>query len=313
MFFAYSAKQIVGTSNYLNIANTRDVTPVGAILIAIPASVQASVDDQFFLTTATSSIPAGDATSLPVPAEAIRVGVVGNILANAIDTLNGKGALVTSIPSIQFVINDSAFAGGEDRESEENRAIRFQAEIQGLTRSTVLGIIASVLALDGIKSVSLRENFPSAGQITVIADDGSGLLSAAKKIEVEKVLDGDPDDLANFPGVRSAGITANVEAPFVIPVDVVIVITRVGTLSDEDEIQTAVQSAIEQYINTRKLGEDVIRSEIIKVAKNANPSVYDVSLTIPLANTVIDDSSLARTGSGTGASVITSLITIFST
>ena len=308
--FNYSSVEIKAVSNHLNIADTRDIMPTSAPVVSVPISSRVSVDNQSFSTTASGTIPVGDATSAPIATQAELAGTTGNILAGAIDTLAGKGTINTAITGVEHVKNDSAYSGGENEESDADRAVRFQVFVQGLAKHNVIGIQSAVLNIQGIKSVSVRNNFPAAGVVTVVADDGTGNLSGAQITEIQKVLDGDPDDLVNFPGVLAAGITANVEAPTVIAVNVVISVFRVGSTSDETEINTFVQSAIENYINTRKLGDDVVLNKIREIAMSAHPAVYDVTITTPVANTSISASELSRTGSGTGATVDVTVVTL---
>lgn len=310
--YNYSTVEFKGVSNYLGTNNTRDITVDTAGLINIPSGVQASTGELVYQTTASGTIPAGDATSADIASESLQLGTDNNILANTIHTLNGDGYLVTSITGVEHVINDSAFSNGTEAESDDERAERFQTTVQGLHGGTVKGIEADVLAIDQIKSVTLRERDPVPGTNTIIADDGTGNLSTALIDTIRTLIDGDPDDLANTPGSGVAGITYNIQAPTVVPVDVTATITRVGTISDSTELQTAVQSAIEQYINTRRLGEDVVLSEIIKRAKAAHPAVYDFTISVPASNTSISTAQISRTGAGTGALVTLILTTLTS-
>lgn len=311
--YSYSSKEIIGTSNHLNTANTRDIMQAGSVGVVLPAGIQVSVNDLIFQTTIGANILAGDATSIPLATSSLTPGTVGNIIVNALDSLNGKGFVSSAINGADYVVNDSVFSGGENEETEEERSERFKIYVQGINRSTVIGIQAAVLEINGIKSVTVRENYPQAGQFTVVADDGTGSLSNSQISEIIKVLDGDPDDLVNFPGARAAGVTANVEAPTVISVDVTVAIVRIGQVSDETEIILNVKSAIEQYINTRKIGNDVVLNEIRSIAMAAHPANYDLSVSLPVANVSINSSSLARTGSGTGGIVAVTVNTLTST
>lgn len=310
LLYPYTNKQIVGASNYLNLSDTLDLTTSSDALVPIPINATLSIEDLRFSSTSSSQIAAGEATSPPIPANCFTAGVVGNIAANAINTLQGKGTISSSISGVEHAINDSAFAGGINKESEDQATRRFQTEIQGLHAGVEFSMEAAVLAIPDVKGVSIRKNFPSAGQNTVIADDGTGALSPSLLAEIQKVLDGDPNDMENYPGFAAAGITNNVEAPTVVPVDVTVVLTRVSTLSDETEIKNAVQTAIEQYTNSLKLGDNVVRSRIIEVSRAAHPAIYDVSLSIPATNVAISPSEIARTGSGSGAAVTVNLNTL---
>ena len=300
----------------VDIYNSRDVTnnqgfdimeqPANEVFI--PAGTIVTINNINIMTTLGGTIPLGSASGIVLSQCGI-AGSTGNISVNAIDTRNGKGVLTTAITGVEYVINDSAFTGGAEEESEDERLKRFQEFIRGLQGATISGITAAVLGIAGIRSCAVRDNYPQRGQITVVADDGTGGLSIEKRAEIIKVLYGDPLDFDTYPGYRAAGIMVNVTAPTVVPINVDITLYRIGTTSNENDILTKVKTNVEDYINTRKLGQDVVLSEIIKRAKT-HPAVYDVVVNTPTANVSIDINSIARTGSGTGANVTVTLVTL---
>lgn len=305
--YHYTDIDILTRRNYLNAAGM-DVLTTSATAILVPANTSVVVDELSFYTLADGTIQAGDA-SVIIAAQCSAMGKNGNIAVNAIDTRNGKGAISTSIIGADYAINDSVFSGGAEEETEQERLERFQLFIKGLTGATESAITAAVLGIEGIKSCTVRDNYPQRGQITVVADDGTGTLSPEKHTEILKVLNGDPLDYETYPGYRAAGITVNVTAPNVHVVDVTATIYRVGSISNETEIINSAKSAVETYINTRRLGQDVVVSEIIKVIKNSHAAIYDVAMTTPTTNISIDIDTVARTGSGTGGIVSITLIT----
>lgn len=308
--YDWAAYEIIGSINYLNQTNGTDLLTGAASIAIIPSGASATLNGVPFQTTAASTIPAGLATSPNIAAQAVNAGIEGNISALAIDTMNGKGTMTTSIANAQYVINNSSFTGGTNEESEDDRALRFQIYAQGLSGSTERGLQAAALSVDGIRSATVRVRYPQNGQNTVVADDGTGNLSLAQQAAVTKVLNGDPNDFTNFPGFRAAGILCNVIPPVSIPVDVGITVYRIGEISDESEISIAVQTAIENYINKRRLGDDVVVSAIIDAARSAHPAVYDVTISTPLVNVSITKDQLARTGSGSGAAVTVTMSTL---
>lgn len=311
--YQHVSKQVISNTNYLTFDDTVDIMPGTAPAVTLLTGLQAQVDEIIIQTTAASSIPAGDATSPAVAAESVQTGKDTEIDAQAINTIAGKGVLNTSVVGVEYVINDSAFAGGENEETDEERASRFQVYVQGLHGGTTRGIESDVLEITSIKSVTVQERTPVPGTNTIIADDGTGSLSLAQIDEIQKVIEGDPDDLNNFPGAGVAGINYNVEAPTVIPTDVIATVYRIGTISDENELLLAAQSAIERYINTRKQGDDTVRSEIIKRAKASHPAIYDFVMSTPVANVPAGLSEITRTGAGTGSSVQLTLVTFATT
>lgn len=312
--YQYSGVQLVSTLNYLNIDDTRDITDVGDTLINVLSGSQASIDDVTIQTSAAGTIAAGDATSGQIAALSIQTGAQAdvNIAAVAIDTLNGNGTLISSNVG-DYVVNNSAYANGQAAETDVERAERYQTAIQGQHGGTLLGIESDILALDSIKSTKMRERYPVAGTNTIVADDGTGNLSVDQIAEINTLIVGDPNDLVNSPGKGVAGIIYNIEAPNVDVISFAYTITRIGSVTDQTEIETAVQTVIEQYVNTRRLGENVVLTEIIKRAKSSHPAIYDFDLTSHSVNISVNDSSVARTGAAVGGTLTPTMVTLSST
>jgi len=307
--YQYTNVDVVASTDYLGVTSSRNLLKDPATAIVIPSGTQVTVDGLTFTTTAIGNILVGDANSDQITAQCETTGPEGNIAAQAIDTRNGKGSALNKPPDVDYVINDSAFAGGLDEETDDQRRERFAITVEGLAGSTVRGLEAATLSVDGIRSVSIRERYPNAGEVTVIADDGTGNLTPAKQQEILDVLNGDPTDYINFPGFRAAGILIYVQPPVVVPINWDLTLYRVGITSDENEIKNAAQTTVEQYTNTRKLGEDPILTEVIRRVKNAHPAIVDMAINLPLANPIISGSQLARTGAGSGATVTITLVT----
>lgn len=301
--YQYTAEEVVASTNYLNTSGL-DITLATAVLISVPAGYSVSVNQQTFLTTASGTILAGE-TGAIIAAEAALAGTGGNISAAAIDTLNGKGYINSSIQGIEQVKNDTAFSGGAVAETNDARKTRFAENVNGLNAGTKRGIETAILGVTGVRSVGMRTSYPFKGTNTIIVDDGTEAISASLLAAVEKVLYGDPSDLANYPGKNAEGIGYTIEAPSIEAVGVSIAVYRLSNVNvDLSEIETDVQTAVEQYINTLSLGADVLISEIIRVGKNSNSAVYDITVNDPTVNVVIDENEFAKTGSGTGASVV---------
>lgn len=310
--YLYSAKQIIGNYNYLDLGNSADILSTGASLVTIPANAQASIDSIIIQTTIGSSILAGNATSAYVSAISIQTGKETNIEIRAIDTINGKGILNTYVAGVEHVVNDSAFLNGEDEETDEERATRFQLYVQGLTVGTKKGIEAAILEIPEIKSVTLRERYPIAGTNTITADDGSGNLTVDMIDNIREIIEGNPDDLINYPGAGVAGINYNIEPPDVIDQNITGTLYRVGTASDSNEIELAARSAIEAYVNTRRLGDDLVLSELIKRTKGSHPSIYDVTFSVPASNVSVGLNQIVRTGGGSLGVITLTLVTLTS-
>lgn len=109
---------------------------------------------------------------------------------------------------------------------------------------------------------------------------------------VQRVIDGDPADRLNYPGVRAAGTTVVVTTPEVVPLTVRVTLqTARGT--NRTAINTAVESAVSAYINGLGISGDVIRNELIEQIMGV-PGVVDCTLELPAANIVMNDNQLPR-------------------
>ncbi len=123
--------------------------------------------------------------------------------------------------------------------------------------------------------------------------------------ETQKVLEGDANDPLNFPGVKAAGIFLAVEAPVIKRITVAASITAEDRFTETD-LAPLVADAIENYINSRGIGEDVIRSKIIDVAHNTQ-GVRDIIITNPLTNIVVLENELPVPFDTDGDSLVTVL------
>lgn len=301
--YQYTSKEAIGALNYRYVTGL-DIMLETAVSISVPTGFSVSLNQQSFLTTASGTIEAGD-SGATIAAEATIKGTDGNIIINAIDTLNGKGFINSVIDGIEQVINDLAFSEGAVAETDDARKTRFTEAVNSLNAGTKNGIIAAIKTIDSVRSVGMRTNYPFKGTNTIIVDDGSESISASLLAEVENILYGDPDDLTNFPGKNAEGIGYIITAPTIVPVGIAVSVTKLPSVDvDLTEIKSDVETAIEQYINTLSLGANVLLSEVTTVGKNANAAVYDFTITSPSNNVPVSDNEFAKTGSGTGASVI---------
>lgn len=300
--YQYTAKDAVGATNYLNGIGL-DIMLATALEIEVPEGYSVTINNLQVISNSTETIEAGE-SGVQCPADVATSGIIGNLEASAIDTDAGKGTINSAIDGIEHVINDSAFSGGAPEETDAQRRVRFAETVNSLNAGTSAGIISAIKGVTGVRSVGLRSAYPFKGTNTIVVDDGSGIISEDLLLAVEKVLYGDPDDISNYPGKNAEGIGYNIVAPGIVDVDIAVTVFRLASVSvDLLDIKSDVQTAIEQYVNTRQLGENVLLSEIIRVSKNSNAAAYDVVITSPANNVVIAENEFSKTGAGTGGSV----------
>lgn len=112
----------------------------------------------------------------------------------------------------------------------------------------------------------------------------------------QKIVDGDPDDRATYPGLRAAGVRVVVQTPTVLVQTVVATVT-VEEGYDNASVESDVVEAIKEYINGLGISGDVLRAELIRRIM-AVAGVYNTTLTTPAADVTILDDQMPRTTDG---------------
>lgn len=182
--------------------------------------------------------------------------------------------------------------GGEEFLWLDNKPVKTQAAYV-FTSST-----RGVLVEDDdfvLNDASGQVFFPialSAGEIiTATYTAFTGLIE-----EVQKVIDGDPDDRVNYPGWRAAGVRVRVATPQILQQTVEGTLVIKEGFDSEDVIEDA-QTEVAAYINGLGISGDVLRSRIIKAIMSV-PGVYNVTLTEPAEDVIMNDDELPRVTAG---------------
>jgi hypothetical protein len=105
-------------------------------------------------------------------------------------------------------------------------------------------------------------------------------------------IDGLDSDPTNFPGIGAAGTQFEVIPPLLVKIQMILDVTPAEGIS-LSSVSSDVLNSVSEYINSRKVGEDVILSEVIAAAQSVT-NVYDVEVTSHTDNITIADGSLAR-------------------
>lgn len=124
---------------------------------------------------------------------------------------------------------------------------------------------------------------PSVGAYTY----SSGLGAYA-----QRVINGDPTNFDDFPGLRSAGTKVLVVAPTVVSQTFTIQIVPARGFTDDD-VEDSVSTAVQTYINSLGIGENVIVSSIIAAVKNL-PNIDDVTMISPSGNVTVPNGQIMR-------------------
>ncbi len=114
--------------------------------------------------------------------------------------------------------------------------------------------------------------------------------------EVQRVINGDPDDRLRYPGWKAAGTRVRVRYPLVRQIDVRLAVTPREGFARGDLVP-AVTATVEQYVNGLGLGAEVVLARIVALAM-AVPGVFDVTALLPMGNVALLEDEVARAPSG---------------
>ena len=119
---------------------------------------------------------------------------------------------------------------------------------------------------------------------------------------VQYVVNGIAASPTIFPGVAAGGVTIYVDTPSIRTVSMVLSISA-ETGYDEDTLRTSVQRVVENYIDSRAIGENVILAQASARAL-AVTGVSNVTIKNPLLDIVITESETAKSFDSAGNSLV---------
>lgn len=270
------------------------VAPAADILIPLGTSVKSSSKNIFYETSADAYLLTGE-TSVTVLATAKTPGLDGNASAASITELQ------VAISGIDSVTNTVAFNNGSDQETELERKSRFQSYIstiaRGIIESIKYGAETSYLTdsngfiTEKVVMAVTEEPYKTdpSGPIALVnlyIHNGIGSTSSNLVTQTQKIIDGYiMTDGTPVVGWKAAGVPVHVYAAADIIQDVTAELVILSGYSPASVI-TEVESMVSGYLAGLKIGEQVIRNEIIDIIMSVD-GVYDLTLSEPSANTTI--------------------------
>jgi uncharacterized phage protein gp47/JayE len=225
-------------------------------------------------------------TSVDIQVACTIAGEFGNVGAGVITVLK------TTIPEIDSVTNAAEFANGRDKETEEDRRVRFVEYIDTLTRGTDAAIEfgakkAELYDVDGNIIEKVTEAFvvttpqTTAGFSECYIHNGVGSTSQELIDRSQEIVDGYTDAVTGekIPGYKAAGIVCPVYAALELAVDVTITLVLLqGKVFSE--VQAEALGVINNYFADTGIGQDFILAELIKRVKSID-GVYNVIVALP--------------------------------
>lgn len=138
---------------------------------------------------------------------------------------------------------------------------------------------------------------PVGTQVVLTYTYYTGLFALA-----QKVVNGDPQDSINFPGLAAAGTIIYVDVPTIRSIQVIATISVAAGI-DEATATANVQLVIENYVDSRTIGQNVILAQIIDRVMSVD-GVENVSISQPTADVVILEDELSKSFDSNGNSLV---------
>lgn len=227
--------------------------------------------------TTTRAVVRGNRTTASV--EALR-------RTNAANLQAGTTLRSSLFPAVQFTVGSSfnvllnqyegSLIGGSSRETDEQLRSRVKAVISSSTRGTVGSLEIAALSTPGISQITISENDPSLGFVTVYTNNRNQDVMRNLKIRLDEV--------------KPLGTGIIVKAFETINIDIIVSIT----LRSSEDIQTLtqdLQSELSSYVETIKTGDSITRDGIAATILQNN-RVTNVEVISPSTNVELTANTL---------------------
>ena len=259
-----------GVATFSRYATTMPASvPSGTVVKTIDGSVAFSVvTDQgnpaWNPTTAAYAMAIG-ITSLDLPIVATVPGSSGNLSSGTI------GLLASPVPGIDTVTNNAPTSGGTDAETYDAFRSRFSIYFNSRSRATADAIGYAISQVNPDLSYLLQENVGAdgttrVGNISITVNDGTGTLSSNLLNALSTSLN----------TVRPIGTSFSIVPPEVLSVQIAMIVTYPPEVASQT-VQSAIASAVEDYISQIPIGGSISVTRLGQVSYNAAPEILNIS------------------------------------
>ena len=267
------------------------------ISITIPANTivgtiaSLSAGEVLFKTVVDATISIGQTTTVDIPIQCTVAGTIGNV---ALGTIIAVKSTVIGASSLA-VINESAVTGGSERETEDERRLRFIEYVKTLSKGTADAVIygakttylasANGVITERVQSAVIYEPFlhsliEPVGKFECYVYDGETGASDELVTEAQKIIDGyRTADNVLVPGWKAAGVICVVKKAVTTPVATTATITLLPG-GDVVATKTVAEEVIDSYIASLEIGEKLIFNVLVERLMGL-PGVYNVAISAP--------------------------------
>jgi uncharacterized phage protein gp47/JayE len=210
-------------------------------------------------------IPIGT-SSITASVQASVAGSAGNVTANTVTLMQ------TAIQGVDTVNNGAPFTNGADKESDTAYRARFVLYLQSLSEATLSALEYAIEQAQPTAKYNIVENIDYAtgdqrlGYFYAVVDDGSGDPPSGFINSIYRALD----------VARALTIVFEVQPPDVIDAAITLEV-QIPAGAATTPVQTAVQNAIAQYVDSLNIGETLYFTRIAELAYDARTEVVNVT------------------------------------
>ncbi|MCL5265217.1 MAG: baseplate J/gp47 family protein [Chloroflexi bacterium] len=259
--------------------------PVGASTTpayTIPTGTQVSTlgdasNPSIYFETTTDAMLSSGSNTVDVAIQAKERSTAGNVSAATITVIP------TAIAGVGSVTNAASTSGGADKETDAALRARALGSLAPLYSAAAL--VAAAKSVAGIFDAVVSDPADGTGSFTVYACDSSGILGAGLQSSV----------LTAVNARKVIGTTPTVSAPTK-TVQAVTATVTVKSGYDAAIVKSNIQTAITNFINALKIGDDLIRYQMMVNVSDAVDGVDDLSISVPAGNVVTTASEVLRAG-----------------
>lgn len=264
---AVAATGVVVFGRFAPVLNA--LIPVGTVVMtsdgALRFVVSADLANPAFSASQNGFLLNAGIGTITLPVAAVVAGTGGNVQAGSVTQIG------SAIAGVDTVVNQIAFSGGLDAESDQAFRARFGNYLASLSRATSGAVNEAIAGVQQGLSAAVFENVSQSGAVqmgffVVTVDDGSGHPPPSLIQTVQQAVD----------AVRPIGTSFAVQGPVVLQANVSMTLTlQAGAV--QAAAVASVMSAVTAYINALGVGSPLPYSRLAQIAYDAAPSVVNVS------------------------------------
>lgn len=243
--------------------------PVGTVVYStanqVSYAVYADPTNSYYNGLLNAYVIPADTQAIQVPVIALTAGLVGNLLANQINTISSV------LVNVDTVTNASAFVNGLDPESDSSLKQRFVLYLASLSRATLQAIEFAVSSVIGVVRYIVVENenlsnVTQLGYFYVVIDDGTGNASSQLIANVA----------ASVEQYRGLTIAYSINAPVPLPINITAHVFTDGSVPDST-VQEEVITSLSAYILSQGFQTLFAYSRIPALIYGSDSSITDVT------------------------------------